>query len=198
MDSKDAIKDKILKNAIQLMNEFGYGALNLSELARYSKMTKQRIYYHFKTPEDILIELASQWVSSGQQTTLEALAKSPESGAHKVVGMSQGLFNWIKKDYAMARLGLVLFQSAPHIKSLNKIMTLVRSAGRDRIKSFLLTETVFQIMKASQLENVVSTLHSIMHGSYFYVVSLNEKESIELYEKNCELSIRQIIDSYLE
>ncbi len=198
MEAKDLIKDSILKSAQDLVNQFGYGALSISELARYSNITKQRLYYHFKTPEEIIMVLAERWGRSGQESAIRALANTNEIGVYKVLAMSQGLFDWMKSDFNLARIGLVLFQSSAHIKSLNEIMTQVRTTGRDRIKSFLMQEKVFQKMKKDQLEEVVTSLHSQMYGAYFYVVTMNDFKKIKDHQRNCDNTLRAIIDSHLK
>ncbi len=197
MESKDLIKDSILESATKLINQFGYGALTLSELARHTNMTKQRLYYHFKTPEEIICQLAADWGRSGQEHTIKALAETNEVGPYKVLAMGTGVFMLMRQNFELARLGLVILQSSPHIPKLNEVTNQVVKTGRDRIKSFLIQNSKFKKMPDQKLEAVITTLHSNLYGFYFYTTIANDYKNLEVYEKNCKDALRKIIDSYL-
>ena len=197
MESKDLIKDSILESATKLMNQFGYGALSLSELARHSGITKQRLYYHFKTPKEVICQLAADWGRSGQEYTIKALAETNEVGPYKVLEMGTGVFTFMRHHFELAKLGLVILQSSPHIPKLNQVTTQVVTAGRDRIKSFLIQNSQFNQMTHQELEGVITALHSNLYGFYFYTTITNEYKDLEAQQKNCHNTLRQIIDSYL-
>lgn len=197
MESKDLIKDTILESATKLMNQFGYGALSLSELARHSGITKQRLYYHFKTPEDVISQLATAWGNSGQEYTIKALAETNEVGPYKVLAMGTGVFTFLQGNFELARLGLVILQSSPHIPKLNEVTNQVVKTGRDRIKSFLIQNNKFKKMSAQDLEGVITILHSNLYGFYFYTAIAKEYKNLKVQEKNCHDTLRKIIDSYL-
>lgn len=198
MSSKELITQKILNAALHLVNRFGYGSLGLSELARQARITKQRLYYHFPTPEDVIVVLAEEWSRTGQKCTLEALAKSHEVGSLKVLAMSEGMFDWMRHHEELSKLGLALHQSSPHIKKLQNFMENARKAGRERIKSFLLQDEYYKNMKARQLEDCITSLHSFMYGFYFYVVALNDFKNLDIHEKNCREGLIKILSARQE
>lgn len=197
MESKDLIKDTILESATKLMNQFGYGALSLSELARHSGITKQRLYYHFKNPEEVVCLLAATWGQTGQEHTIKSLAETNEVGPYKVLAMGTGVFMFMRQNFELARLGLVILQSSPHIPKLTEVTNQVMKAGRDRIKSFLIQNNKFKKMKPEKLEEIITILHSNLYGFYFYTTIANDYKNLETQEKNCSDTLRQIIDSYL-
>lgn len=197
MESKDLIKDTILESATNLMNQFGYGALSLSELARHSGITKQRLYYHFKSPEEVICQLAINWGQAGQAHTMKALAETNEVGPYKVLAMGTGVFMFMRHNFELAKLGLVILQSGPHIPKLHEVTNPVVKTGRDRIKSFLIQNKKFQKMTHQELEAVITVLHSNLYGFYFYTTIATETKSVQVQEKHCLNTLRQIIDSYL-
>jgi AcrR family transcriptional regulator len=195
MSSKDAIKDKILKAALRLVNQFGYGSLNLSELARQSKITKQRLYYHFPTPETVIQILAEDWSKTGQTCAIEALANSNEIGPYKILAICEGMFDWMEQYPELSRLGLVLYQSSPHIKKLNHFMDGARNTARERIKSFLIHDKRFANMKVKDLEEIITAIHSHMYGFYFYIVAMNDYGNLAGHRKTCLKGLRKMIEA---
>lgn len=191
--SKDLITDKILKASIQLINQFGYGSLGLSEIARKTGITKQRLYYHYPTPKDIILVLANKWSHTGQDCALQALAKSNDQGALKILAISDGLFDWMKQNKELSRIGLVLYQSSPYIKKLQNFMDKARHSARDRIKSLLLQDNRYKKMKAKDLENFITTIHSFLYGFYFYIITMNDFDQIEIHEKNCREGLMKLL-----
>lgn len=196
-EAKDQTKDNILKSAIALMNQYGYGAMSLSELARASQITKQRLYYHFKDSEEILLILAKQWGQTGQEFTIRTLAETHEVGPYKILAMNKAVFDWMKHDFELSKLGLVIFQSAPHLKSLSDVITKIRSTGRERIHTLLLQDPKFKKMSNKKIEDIVTAIHSQLYGFYFYIVTMNDYKNLDIHEKNCNEALRKIIDSYL-
>ncbi len=189
-------KDKILQAALKMLNEFGYGSLNISELARRSKVSKQNLYYHYPAMEDILIALADQWSSTGQECAIQALARSQELGPNKILAIARGMFDWMAKHEELSKLGLVLFQSGPQVKKLNLFMDKARSLARLRIRELLLQSAVFSKLKNAQLEEVITAVHSTMYGFSLYVFSMNDFKNIKLHAKNCNESLSRLLNSY--
>lgn len=195
---KEDLRSDILGAALKLMNKYGYGALTLSELAREASITKQRLYYHFPTPEDVLIELAKEWSQTGQTLAIHELANSHYSKSHKVLSISDGMFEWMKAHFELSRLGLVLYQTGPYIKKLNQFMDTARNAARNRIKSLLIQDKVFADMSKVNLEKVITELHATMYGFYFYVITLNDFENLKSHKSNCSFALSKIIQGHLK
>ena len=195
---KNDLRSHILESALKLMNKYGYGALTLSELARESSITKQRLYYHFPTPEDVLIELAKQWSQTGQSLAIQELANSHYSKSQKVISISDGMFEWMKMYSELSRLGLVIYQTGPHIKKLNQLMDSARNSARERIKYFLIQEKIFSNMSKANLEKVITELHATMYGFYFYVITMNDFENLKSHKVNCNSALNKIIQGYLK
>lgn len=196
--TKEDLRSNILEAALRLMNKYGYGALTLSELSREAAITKQRLYYHFPTPEDVLIELAKQWSHTGQSLAVEELAKSHYSNSLKILSISDGMFEWMNLHFELSRLGLILYQTGPHVKKLNQFMSFARSAARERIKSLLVQDKEFADMSKSNLEKVITELHATMYGFYFYVITMNDFDNLKSHKLNCNAALNKIILGYLK
>lgn len=189
-------KDLILQAGLELMNQFGYGSLTLSELARQANITKQRIYYHFQSTEDVLVLLAEEWSQTGQSCSIEALAVTHEVGANKVLAISEGMFQWMKKYSELSRLGLVIYQSSPHIQRLSQFMETARKTARERIRSILVQDKVFSNMGKTEIEKVITAVHSLMYGFYFYIITMNDFKNLVTHQENCNQALKRLIASY--
>lgn len=196
--TKDDLKSNILRAALTLMNKYGYGALTLSELSREARITKQRLYYHFPTTDDVFIELAKTWSQTGQTFAIEELAKSHYSKSLKVLSIGDGMFEWMNEQFELSRLGLILYQTGPHIKKLNQFMDSARNAARERIKSLLIQDKVFAEMSKSNLDKIVTELHATLYGFYFYAIAMNDFEHLKSHKLNCRSALNKIIQAYLK
>lgn len=189
-------REEILAAGMSLMNRYGYGSLTLSSLASEAKTTKQLVYYHFRSTDDVLKVLAEKWSQTGQQRTLEALAETQELGAMKVVAIGKGMFRWMNDNQDLSRLGLVLYQSSPYLKNIDVFMTSARITARERISSILNQEKTFSSLSKTKIEKVVTAIHAMLYGFYFYVTVMNDFKNLNLHETNCEQSLRRLIESY--
>jgi AcrR family transcriptional regulator len=71
----DETRERILDVALELFNEQGYERTSLREIAERLGVTKAALYYHFKSKEDILLELHLRLHAVGREALdrLEAL-----------------------------------------------------------------------------------------------------------------------------
>jgi hypothetical protein len=148
--------------------------------------------------EDVLISLAEQWSATGQACTLQALAASKEVGPFKILTIAEGMFDWMKKYEDLSKLGLVLFQSSPHIKKLESFMDQARAVGRRRIREFLEQETFFRDLPKAELEKIVIGVHSVMYGFFLYAVAMDDYRNLNLHRQNCLEALSRLIQSYLK
>lgn len=191
-------RDEILRAGLNLMNRYGYGSISLTSLASEAKITKQLVYYYFRSMDEILMVLAEKWSQTGQQCALESLAETQELGAMKIIAIGSGMFRWMKDNQELSRLGLVIYQSSPHLKNLDVFMASTRIKARERISSILNQEKTFSSLSKIQIEKVVTAIHSILYGFYFYVIVMNDFKNLKSHEENCEQSLRRLIASYLK
>ncbi len=191
-------KNKILAAALEMINSTGYGSLSISELARTAKISKQNLYYHYPSMDEILLTLAEKWSQTGQQCTIEALARSQERGVYKILDIAVGMFDWMKKDSELSKLGLVLFQSGPYINKLDIFMEKSRIIARKRIRDLLEQEQSIRELPKSEIDRIIISIHSLMYGCFLYVVAMNDFRNLNLHQQNCTDAIRRLIGSYLK
>jgi AcrR family transcriptional regulator len=196
MLSENKTKDKILKASLKMLNESGYGSLNISEVARQADLSKQNLFYHYQDMDDIFYDLIVQWSKSGQSCTIEALANYPEAGAKRVIGVVKGMFLWMQRYPELSRLGLVMFQSGTRIKKTKEFIDSARHTGRERLTAILKTDPAFQKEKPKRLAEIVSALHTAMYGSFLYVIAMDDFENLSAHEKNCCETISRILATY--
>jgi hypothetical protein len=106
------------------------------------------------------------------------------------------MFTWMRKHQELSRLGLVLYQSGPHISELSFFMESARRSARDRIKSFLIQDKAFAKMKPKELEEVITSIHSYMYGFFFYIVAMNDFENLKTHEVGCLAGLRKLISAH--
>src|SRR4051812_17614122 len=93
---KDDSRDVLLRAALICFVREGFGGASMNQIAQQAKTSVQRLVYHFKRPEDLLMDLAQMWGESGRQVTIGHLAGLIEGGpVEKVVGICDGMFNWM-------------------------------------------------------------------------------------------------------
>jgi AcrR family transcriptional regulator len=190
-------REQVLRAALSIINQYGYGALCLSEVAKRLKSSKQRIYYHYPGTEEILLLLAQKWSESGQHYTLKALADSREEGPFRVLAMADGMFDWMEADPELAHAGLVFYQMSPHLKKLGKHMDIVISAGRSRIESLLRLDPRFAFVKKADIENIITALHSHIFGYFFYSIAMKKYNDVTESRQICLTSFRGLLQSLL-
>lgn len=198
MHHENETKNKILTAAIEMINKNGFGSLSISALSRQAKISKQNLYYHYPNMEEVLLTLANEWSHTGQQCTIEALARSHKIGAYKTIDIAIGMFDWMKQNPELSRLGLVLFQSGPYIKNLDLFMEKSRLIARKRIRDFLEQESFFKELPKNEMDKIIIAIHSLMYGSFLYIIAMNDFKNLKSHQDNCIDSIRRLIDSYLK
>ena len=198
MYNENSAKNHILKSAIDLMNTHGYGGLRISELARASNISRQNLYYHYPSMEDIILELGDLWGSTGRTCTQEALALSTSEGANRILVMIEGMFIWMKKYPELSKLGLTLFQSENLIPKLHTVMSETREQGLQRITSILENDKLYGGLKAKQKKEIVTSIHSTMYGFYLYVVLMKDFNNLDIHYKNCRENLNRLLKAYRE
>jgi TetR/AcrR family transcriptional regulator, regulator of autoinduction and epiphytic fitness len=69
-------RDQILSAAVPLVGHFGLSKTSLADLARAAGISKQGLYLHFASKEELLIEAMHRYFSDGLDLVAEALARA--------------------------------------------------------------------------------------------------------------------------
>ena len=172
----------------------GFGGVTMTMIAGRAQLSKQIAVYHFKSTEEILLELVNLWGEIGRQVTVEHLASLfTADPTDKLVGMSDGMFIFLKRYPAFGKLTPVIFQAAQHFKAVAKIHDKTLHIGRERIRSFLKASSQYSKASEKELNGSVLGIHCLMYGAILYVIANNAWEETEQLRLATNSSIRSMV-----
>jgi AcrR family transcriptional regulator len=76
---KTTPREKILEAADQLFNEQGIQATSLAHIASAANVSKGTLFYHFKSKDDLILEIATQYIKTVEADVLALIEGKPES-----------------------------------------------------------------------------------------------------------------------
>ena len=121
-------KDKIIKIAENLFSKFNYLAVTMDDIANMLKITKHALYYHFKSKEDLFIEMTKKIFQNFSSILDEILIKKiPLEEKFKELSIAYMNFSLEKRD-----LGRLMMQKFS--KKDKKIIKLMREFKQIIIK----------------------------------------------------------------
>jgi AcrR family transcriptional regulator len=102
-------KQQVLRAACLLLLDLGLEKpVNMSQLAKRSGMSIQRLRYHYKSLKEILPDLLMSIFVSGREVTMRALAQDPPTHPLEIIHcMVKGLFLWVDEYPHLSRLSSV-------------------------------------------------------------------------------------------
>lgn len=77
-------KERIILNAIDIINEHGFKGLSIREIAKKENVTEAAIYKHFSSKNQIIIEVL-EYYSKFDFNIIETLKSSNESAKNKII-----------------------------------------------------------------------------------------------------------------
>jgi AcrR family transcriptional regulator len=185
----DKTRTNILQAGLKSFVSLGYGA-TITDIAKCAKMSKQRVLYHFKNTEEILLELVYVWGELGRLTTIEYLASSVASSSkEKVIAISEATFIWMEKYPEMARLTPVFFQAMNHSLAIKKSFKGTLDTGVERIAGLLGGRSG----NAAALRRARG-IHSVIVGTALYVIGQNAWEELETYRGVSRQAIEKLLE----
>lgn len=160
-------KLRVLEAALSIIMETGIQSLTLAELARKSRLSKPRIAYHYKTMDDVVLELFSYMAKLGQETTRIALENlySPEE---KLVAIFEATQTWMRIHPEFGKFFAVIYSYASTSPKVLKVHTQVLSTGLQRIEG-MLTDLKMDPMRA---QRTAMQIQNLMIGTAFRSISL--------------------------
>lgn len=76
---KTTPREKILEAADQLFNEQGIQATSLAHIASAANLSKGTLFYHFKSKDDLILEIATQYIKAVETDVLALIDDQSES-----------------------------------------------------------------------------------------------------------------------
>lgn len=192
----DGIKKQIISAACEVLLRKGPGQFTLAEIARTAKVSKPRLGYHFKTADEILIEVTKTWVISGQQATAHHLSSlAGASPAELIIGVMEASFVWHQKYPQLAQLSALFVHLAQSHPFVAHIQTQAMLESRTRIESILRRSPEHKTLSSKKRKDLTKGIHSLMIGGFIYQLGTNFKDDSAPLIKSLRVSIQQLIDS---
>lgn len=111
LQRREKTRSRILKSAGQCFAREGYDRVGVAEICRQAGVSKGAFYYHFKSKQQVLMELLDIWLAKLEQGLAAAADDSrgiPET-LLRMSGMIKGL---IQSDFKQAPIFLELWTQA--------------------------------------------------------------------------------------
>ena len=167
-------KKAILQSALGQLARQGLLDFTLSEVSRGAGISRQNMRYHYKTTNEILMDLIGLWAQSGQKVTTDVLTNSlgmpPMDLILKIVEAS---FLWVERFPHFAKLTPVINQLAISNKTVSDLQKKVTDTGLKRIEN-LIDKAGVQPDKISVLAQGV---HLTLIGGVLYSLSTQEADN---------------------
>ncbi|GIW48338.1 MAG: putative HTH-type transcriptional regulator YxaF [Deltaproteobacteria bacterium] len=74
---KASSREKILKAASELFHERGFQQTSVDEIVEKSKVTKSNFYYHFKSKEELALEILDARIKNFEEDFISSVLKNP-------------------------------------------------------------------------------------------------------------------------
>jgi AcrR family transcriptional regulator len=101
----DGKREAILRTALTLFLERGYGGTSLNDVAQHLKITKPALYHYFRNKEDILLE-CYRWGCMLIREFLDDIAAQTGPGLTKVTAFINSYTSVISADFGRAVIRL--------------------------------------------------------------------------------------------
>lgn len=185
------IKHGILNASLQTFIHCGYMGFTFNEVSKEAGISRQRILYHYPTPEDVLLDLTTIWAERGRIIALEHLARiTTGSIGDKIVGISDAMFLWMKEYPDLARLSPSILHAAHHSHKIRGIYSKAMELGRARIADLIELEN----KNRGIAEEKAKAIHGIIHGAGLMIVQNDDWSNLELHRRSVEFSIRNLLN----
>lgn len=191
---KDDSRTTLLRAALVCFVREGFGGVSMNQIAQEAKTSVQRLVYHFKRPEDLLVELAQMWSESGRQVTMEHLASLGGGPEEKIVGICDGMFLWAKKYPNFAKLTPVILQAIPKSKQIREFQRQTFEIGSARMVQLVQFCPKFKKMNEAKRKEIALGLYCLIQGAGHLVISTDQFDNLETFRAAAERSIRAVLE----
>lgn len=91
-------KEQIIQSASRLFNQYGYKAVGIDLIIAESKIAKMTMYHHFKSKDEVILEVLTSFNNSLSHTILSPLEEMSGSGEKKVKQLFKIYHTWFLSD----------------------------------------------------------------------------------------------------
>lgn len=170
-------KRELLMAALELVVDSWPSKFTMAEIARKANTSKPRLAYHFKSTDEIMIELMKAWALSGQTVTQDFL--STKIGAppmELILAIVDATFAWKKKYPLFARLGPCLIHLAHSHTQIGVMQHQTMSVGLQRVHDILMHDEKFKNLAAKKRQELAQGVHLTLIGGFLYSLATKTDE----------------------
>jgi AcrR family transcriptional regulator len=96
MGNLASTRERIMARGLELMSQSGLGGVTLGVLADQVGMSKSGLFAHFKSKDEVQIELLEHSAEFGKPRIIDPAMKAPE-GLPRLITLVHNWFGWAKK-----------------------------------------------------------------------------------------------------
>jgi AcrR family transcriptional regulator len=121
-------KDKIIKNAEKLFSKYSYLSVTMDDIAKELGISKPALYYHFKSKEEVFIEMTNK-IFDEFTSTISSVLKKSISLEEKFKSFIVAYINFAFRKKHIAGLMMQRFSSKDKnkMKNARRHMTIIMS-----------------------------------------------------------------------
>lgn len=187
-------RESLLRAALICFIKEGFGGVSMHQIADEAQTSVQRLIYHFKRPEDLLIELAQMWGESGRLVTLEHLAGLMNAGPiEKIIGISDGMFIWAGRYPNFARLTPVIAQAVSKSEVIRDFQRRTFEIGMARTSGLVALCPKLKAEPESVRNEIARGVFFMIHGAGHFAINTDRLETLEGYRSAVAHSIRMLL-----
>ncbi len=184
-----AVRDRLLKVALQLFAQKGFESTSIREIASAAEVTKPTIYYYFKNKEGLYLELLDQLCATIENTVMLSLV-SHGTARSRIESFILGILDSIIENNDNRQLLYVLF-----LGSRRDIL----SRSHERIKNLIagiINEFVIDGInrKEFQVVNVKDVTSSLLAYILLLIYEQLFIKSTEIKKVEVEIMIDRLLD----
>lgn len=112
VSEKEAVRERLLRSALELFNERGYASTSVREIVEAAGVTKPALYYYFRNKEGIYMELMKNPFEILERI-LEETAQESLSARERVLRLFDRIFLLFVENLKVARLMYSIYYGPP-------------------------------------------------------------------------------------
>ncbi|MCB9091975.1 MAG: TetR/AcrR family transcriptional regulator [Halobacteriovoraceae bacterium] len=181
----------IFYGSLQILESFGINHLKLTEISKKTKLSKSHIRYYYTEIDQLLFDLFKTLALVGQKLA-ENQKQSESDLSLRLMGIVDGLIRWIYFFPGGPQLFLTVYNFSTFDDRFYELHNRVLKTGLDRIELFLYQSDRFSKL---EVETKAITIHSLLIGAIFRMISNRESLKLEYYRKAIASGINSIVEA---
>lgn len=185
-------RDFILDKAKELFIQRGYAATSMDELVRHIGVSKGSIYYHFKSKEELFIQLLArqnrQWMEAWQEKSSEYSAFE-----QKLYGIAEHAVDDFQNP--LAKIAEEFYISYPDNRELLHQVLEILQQPRQLYRDIFMEGAAEGRVQADQLEEMILIFSSMLDGLSTLYFERSSDELRSLYRRAVSYFLHGVLEN---